>query len=503
MKNRKVMRVVAIVLVALLAGGAVVSALIGALALAEEAPATQPRHRQEIKIEYLEDEQALQISQRLVYVNPSAERLEAVVFYAAGNLFRRQDALVVGADEFSAVFPGGYAPAGVDLRGVRFNGADADYGFQGEDELYLRVACDLGPGESGAFEFDYYLLLARCNAFQGAGDTDVRAAAFYFAPGVYDARYREFVVKRPLTFTRWLYCDAADFDVTLTLPETYAPAATGEETLMGTERHRSTWRIEAAGAREFALSFGKRWRRSEATSEGGVRVTAWTGARGDAAAKAAARAVSRCEAWFGEYPVRSLDVVQSDCAPSAMVFPGTVWAPSALFGPGREAELGQVLRFAAAQQIFGMAAYAEPSADAWLSDSVCEYLSYLMLEEDEGRDAFLKAVNRDWVSELQMTVPGGLSVTSDAALMDRRTYDTIIRARGAVVMHELRAAMGRDELLAGLAAFARMGSPDRTLTEMDFVSALDAATGGDWEAFLTDWVFNVGEYVNQTIDWFE
>ena len=37
----------------------------------------------------------------------------------------------------------------------------------------------------------------------------------------------------------------------------------------------------------------------------------------------------------------------------------------------------------------------------------------------------------------------------------------------------------------------------------DLVNALDAASGRSWEAFLTDWVFNVGEYVNQSMEWYE
>ena len=498
MRNKKITRIIAIVLVALLAGGAVVSALISSFALAEEAPAP---NRQEMTIEYLEDEQALHISQRLVYRNDSADALDAVVFYAAGNMFRRRDAIMYAGSELEEVFPNGYAPAGIDLRSVRFEGADADYGFQGEAELYLRVACELAPGQAGSFEFDYYLLLMECGAFQGAGETDVRLSAFYFAPGMYDESYHEFVVKQPLPFTRWLHGPAADFDVTLTLPEPYLPAATGTETLEGTRDRRATWRIEAANARAFALSFGKRWRAAEAASEGGVTVRTLTDGRGDALAREAAAMVSRCEEWFGDYPVDRLDIVQSDYPLGALGFPGVIWVPTALLS--QEDGLMQALRFGVAQQIFGMDAYTEPSSDAWLSDSLCEYLSYLMLEEDAGRDAFLRAVNRDWVSDLQLTVPGGLRVNSDAALFDAASYHTVIRVRGAVVFHELREAMGKEDLLAGLRAFREMAEPDRTLTEMDLVRALNIATGGDWEAFLTDWVFNVGEYVNQTIDWFE
>ena len=166
----------------------------------------------------------------------------------------------------------------------------------------------------------------------------------------------------------------------------------------------------------------------------------------------------------------------------------------------RQQEIAELQR--RLQELQGQA-YVEPAADAWLSDSACGYLSYLMLEDAKGHDAFLEAVNRDWVSKLQMTVPGGLNVSSDAALFNANEYDVIVRTRGAVVFHELREAMGRDALLAGLAGFFHMGEDGRTLTEMDLVTALDAATGGDWEAFLTEWLFNVGEYVNQTIDWYE
>ena len=116
------------------------------------------------------------------------------------------------------------------------------------------------------------------------------------------------------------------------------------------------------------------------------------------------------------------------------------------------------LRFCVAQQYFGHAAYVDPSADAWLSDSVSGYLAYLMLEDAEGHEAFLKAVNRDWVSALQLTVPGGLNVTSDAALFNGKHYDIVVRIRGAVVLHELREAMGPEALLGGPQGVLRTGA---------------------------------------------
>ncbi len=503
MMNKRLVRILAIILVILLAGGAVVGALFSAFAFAEDAPGL-PLSAQQMTVEYLEEEQALHISQRLDYVNRTGAALEAVVFYAAGNMFRRQDALMYEDDDLAAVFPNGFNPGGVDLRDVRFNGAPADYGFQGNDEIFLRVACQVPPGGSGRFEFEYYLLLTDCNAFMGVGATDVRAGAFYFAPGVFDEYRGEFVMKRPIAHARWMYCEAADFDVTLTLPDQWLPAAVGVPEKLDSAEGRTRWRFRADGVREFSLCFSKRWR--EASREtGGVDIHAFASPRGGGKrlADAAAGAVAHCEDWLGAFPLERLDVVQSEYPLGALNYPGLIWVPAELLQPGREAGLDMAVRFCVAQQYIGLSACPEPSADAWLSDSVCEYLAYLMLEADDGHDAFLKAVNRDWVSALQLTVPGGLNIASDAALFTADEYGIVVLTRGAVAMHELREAMGPDDLLKGFAEFYRMGGTERTLTEMDFVAALNQASGGDWEKYLTDLVFNIGEYVNQTIDWFE
>ena len=500
MKTKNLIRILAIVLAILLAGGMVVGALISALAEEPTEVGNARRNQYTISMEYMPDEQALHITQRLIYTNPSQSPLKAVVFYAAGNMFRRASALMYDPGDLETVFFAGFAPAGIDLRAVRFNGEPADYGFQGEDELYVRVDCDLAGSASGSFEFDYYLLLMNCGAFQGVGDTDVRLSAFYLAPGPYIAHYGEFNPKRPLAHTRWLDTAAADFDVTLTLPEGYVPAGTGE-----IRREGEAWRITTENARDFAISFGRRWRTYERDTASGVRIRLLTNARGTAGRTldTAERAVDQCESWFGDFPVPKLDIVQSDYPLGTLTFTGAIWVSGDLLQPKNAAALAHKLRFGVAQQYFGLSAWVEPSADAWLSDSVCEYVAYLILEDQEGRGAFLEAINRDWVSALQQTVPGGLRVTSDAALFDAREYDLVVLRRGAVVLHELREAMGLENLLAGLRNFNEMGQDGKTLTEMDFVAAMDAADGGSWEAFLTDWVFNVGEYANQVIDWFD
>ena len=217
----------------------------------------------------------------------------------------------------------------------------------------------------------------------------------------------------------------------------------------------------------------------------------------------AIHAIDTCESWFGPLPQKEIDFVLSGDARPYSVHSGTVWLNKALLEKKNEAELAHAVRFAVAKQYFGKSAMARVSSDAWLSDSVCEYIAYLLLEESKGNDAYLKALNDNLVASLQLTVPGGLVVSSDAALFTGYEYDIVIRDRGAAVFHELRTAMGLAEIIAGFRNFYEMGIEKDILTEMDLVSAMDAASGGSWEKFLTDWVFNIGEYVNQSIEWLD
>ena len=135
MPKKKLIRIIAIVLAVLLAGGVVFGALFSSLAEQPTEVGNPGRHQYDLTVEYMADEQALHITQRLVYCNNSGRRLDAVVFYAAGNMFRRESTLMYDGDALEQVFFAGYAPAGIDLRSVRCDGKPTGFGFQGRGKL--------------------------------------------------------------------------------------------------------------------------------------------------------------------------------------------------------------------------------------------------------------------------------------------------------------------------------------------------------------------------------
>ena len=497
-KQQRIVRTIAIVLAILLAGSAIISAIIS-LAYAEEAAPTA--NEMTLTMEYLGEAQALRTSQRLVYTNDSNRALDRVIFYVPSNLFRRQSSLPYDGEHLIDAFPSGYLPGGADLTGVWVDGEAADYGFQGENEMYLRVACNLAPGESCTFEFDYYLLLTENEAFLGVSEDGWRLSGFYFAPASLDDA-GEFLLNLPLAFTEYADCPPMNVRASIALPNSFLLAATGVETCESGEDRVNHWTITADGVRDFAVAFGRRYR-EYAREASGVTLRCLTNVRrvADDVLAVATGAVAACEAWFGPFPYAQLDIVQTDTAEDPLCHTACLWLSEGLMRDSDARD--HAIRVFVAQQYFGRRTGGRPSSDAWLSDAVSEYLGYLLLEEAEGHDAYLAALNKNLVSSLQLTIPGGLNVTSDASLFTQDEYQIVVRNRGAAVFHELRTAMGREGLIDGLRIFYEKGLDGSVLTEMDLVGALDEASGGSWEAFLTDWVFNIGDYVNQNIDWLD
>ncbi len=497
-KQQQLIRIIAIVMAALILLGIAVSAVTGAFA--EEAAALNSHT---FTIEYLEEEQALRMSQRLVYTNVSGEYQDRVLFYVPANMFRRESALMYAGEMLYNVFDKGYVPGGIDLAEVKVNGEKTDYGFQGEDETYLRVACDLEGGEKCEFEFEYYLLLTENRSFLGTGENGWRLSDFYFIPAGNDPFGGEFIVNGAVPFTRYIHTAAADYTAEISLPEKYKIAAAGEETFTDEANGIRTWRIEAKNVRDFAVAIDFGSKAKSKTSESGTEINILSSKKqANKALEYAVQAVNTCENYFGKFPFESIDIIETDYAPGCLSHSGCIWLSSDMIA-GDDTELAHSVYAAVARQYFGFSAYALPSSDAWLSDSVSEYIAYLILEDTEGYDAYLNLLNKKVVDSLQLTIPGGLNVTSDASLFTDYEYEIVVINRGAAVFHELRTAMGREALLEGLRGFYQAGISKDVLTEMDLVNALDKASGKSWEAFLTDWVFNIGDYVNQDIYWLD
>ena len=481
-RKKQLARILALLLAVLLVLGTIASIVFGH-AHGEE---TATRDEIALELEFFEEEQALQIRQRLRYTNRTGKHLDRVEFSVYANMFRRVTALMYEADVWQDVCPSGNAPGGVEFSRILVDGQSADWGMMGEEELFLRVACDLADGQTCEFTFEYTLLLTQNAASLGVGAMGWRLRGFYIQPLKYE--YGEFVAPEPLQHANYVYADRADYALTVTLPERYLLAGPGEITSVDNGDGTRTWTLAADNIRELCLSVGMRWREYSAETASGTRLRLLANTRdAQKTLDTALQALEAYESWFGPLD-GDVTIAQSDYALGTLSLPGILWANEAALSDA------MALRGALARQFFGYGAYPMPTEDAWLADSVSAYAACLALKEAEGESAFLEYLNGEILPEAQYTLPGGVEVTSSAAILTAAEYESLILGRGALVMHETCAAMGEETFLAALRLFYQRGLAMDVVGEYDFVDALDDASGGDWEAFLTDWLFNVADY---------
>ena len=194
------------------------------------------------------------------------------MFSVYANVLRRQAAVPVEDTLLNDAFPEGYAPGGVDFMRVQVNGEDAEWGVQGDSELFLRVECDMQPGESAQFEFEFYVLLPVYSGAMGVGDLTWRLTNFYPVAAVWDEYLEDFPLGGYTAMGEPLHSEAADYHAVISLPETYELAAPGMVTESSDGEGTVRYEIEAEGIRELALIFSRKMTERTGETEGGAQI---------------------------------------------------------------------------------------------------------------------------------------------------------------------------------------------------------------------------------------
>lgn len=504
-KQKKLMRIVALVLVGLMVFGLVVSTVIELSGLFDGPAYHDHEHDHgevsaayDLNMYYHESSQAVEVSQRLTYTNETEQTLSCVQFHLYENAYRRLTTAPFFDADLADAYPEGFAPGGVDFVSVSVDGRQAHWGVYGEGEEFLRVECDLAPGETCEFGFDYYVLLPVTRGRSGVSGLDVRLGYFYPVAAVYDPLTGDFELETLYPQGDSLYSECARYDVTINVPETYEVAGTGEKQEQPLEGRRKQVSFHADSARDFALVMSRRYR---VYGDEQVQVYAVDGAGAKAALGYARGALAAYEEWFGACP--QLDIVQADILADGYSYPGVILIREDLFAADKRDELEyEVVRQVAHQYFSGMVG-SNPVDNPFLDDSICEYAALLYYERVYGEREYLERLNQLCLPALQITLPGALTVDAGLYLFQTETeYDAVIRARGCAVLHEMRTLMGADALLTGLQLYVqRFGGQNAALA--DFPQALNDATGKRWDELLIGQMHSIGDYARQEMERYE
>jgi aminopeptidase N len=133
--------------------------------------------------------------------------------------------------------------------------------------------------------------------------------------------------------------------------------------------------------------------------------------------------------------------------------------------------------------------------DLWLNESFAEWASYMSVSEStQYKHAWTEfnSVRKNWAYRVdQMTSTHPIAVEMEDLDAVRTNFDGISYAKGASVLQQLVAHVGRDNFIAGLRKYFAKHSYKNTELS-DLITELEASSGKDLTAWVNTWLRTAG-----------
>lgn len=443
----------------------------------------RPTRRIEAAVHIDYPSRAVQVSQRLEFLNRESAPIEEII-------------LDVQTNQWEGVFA---------LAELRVNDQEAGYRLD-RNRLQVDLSEQLLSGCWLEIALDFRLQpeairdgLRSYRGFFGYSSRQFNLG--HFLPTVAARLDGGWRIHEPIGIGEQVVYEVTDWDIDVKIsgaPEQLQLAAPGTVTPV----EGGKWNIKLRGSRDFAISLGEEFILVEQELANGVTLAVYTfadavvndrGLKMDGAAHVLQEAVKALDTFtrlFGQYPWDRLVLVQGDF-PDGMEFSGLVFVGSAWFY-GFDGTTRNYLTLISVHEIAHQWWYARVGNDAalnpWLDEALATYSEYLYVEDNYPADK-----NWWWTFRVAAYFPQGQVDYPVYEFNTPREYINAIYLRGAQMLQNLREDIGDEafyELLRAyyLAGDARIANPSlfwsqltvdqRSLTEATRREFLSDPTAG-------------------------
>lgn len=450
------------------------------------------RDRYTIGAAYHADTKTLTAEMKAEIANPLPMSTDEFKFQLWGNAFRE------GAKyaPVSALFANSAYYKGKSYGGMTVSAVDGAESFEvcGEDENILSVKLKhaVGAGKKLTLTFKFEVALAEINHRLGVSECGVNLANFYpalcavedgkFAEHVYSSNGDPFVSR------------ISDFDVTLTVPESYTLISgfTAEEVKTeAAEEGVKAYHVYEEGVRDVAFVLGENF--ECVTDTVGDREVAYyyTSADTDPARtlKIAAESLAYYEEAFGGYDYPRYTVAMTGFVYGGMEFPALSMISSDL----RQNEIPAVVAHETAHQWWYAMVGSDQYNCAWQDEGLAELSSALFLGDHQDYGTSY----RDVITASEQSYRAFFSVYSQVqkeadTTMNRPLtaysgdyeYRNIAYDKGLILFDRIREVMGERKFSNALKTYFKEYK-GKIATSEDLVSCFEKHSGGIDDLFAS------------------
>jgi aminopeptidase N len=157
----------------------------------------------------------------------------------------------------------------------------------------------------------------------------------------------------------------------------------------------------------------------------------------------------------------------------------------------RERDADGLVAHELAHQWFGDLLTCRDWSHTWLNEGFASYFAALFAERDKGDDGFRLEMARNLENYVMSDRGYRRPIVETRYDRPLRMFDGVTYAKGSLVLHALRGAIGDDAWWDGICRYVR-ANREHVVTTDDFRKAMEAASGKDLAWFFDQWTTRGG-----------
>ena len=201
--------------------------------------------------------------------------------------------------------------------------------------------------------------------------------------------------------------------------------------------------------------------------------------------------------YVGPYAYEKLANIQTPSVNGGMETSSAIFYGEDLVTGKRDERTRNVVIHEIAHQWFGNAITETTWDDAWLSEGFATFFTLLFIEDEYGKDEYLKGIikARKSVYDMSVKMPD-FSIVSERTAEKEDVTSGITYQKGAWVIHMLRNLMGEKNFKKGIQNYyAKYFNANTTTSE--FRAEMEKVSGKDLTLFFKQWLY---QPINPTIN---
>ena len=314
--------------------------------------------------------------QTVKLVNRSENSFDAVKFHIYANQYR-QDAQnpVVPNVYRTKAYPHGDSFGDISFDNVKVNGASVAFVVEGEDCDVLSVPVEGGlfPDKSVTIDMTYQVQLADVCHRLGYNDNTVNLGNWY--PILCHVDNGNYTSSPYYNVGDPFVSETANYNVSLTLPQNYLVAATGDLQDATNNGETVTYTYKANAVRDFALVLSDKFTKISKTVDGiAVKYYYYADAEPENSLDTACGMVEYLNKNVGKYPYAQYSVAETEFCYGGMEYPNL-----AMITSGSASYREAVAHETAHQWFYGIVGN-DQIANAWMDEGLSEYLTYMYMD---------------------------------------------------------------------------------------------------------------------------